>query len=191
MYAGDNQSRLPYCHNDNFISAAFGGNYWDPDSPKFTPNFYDQLKPYLRTDAVWNCPALKQPLKEDYNPNVPAPLIAFMGNIYAISDHTPSIQLQTFRKPALARLFADQGVSGQSVWTWKTLRPDHRGNPLKLHWPVPMHYPGSSKAGINAVHSDTHVDFFGGIDYERGPGDYRVGRGTGFRWWREGIDPRL
>src|SRR5207245_1796456 len=78
----------------------------------------------------------------------------------------------------------DQGAQLQSVWTAKTY-PGIAELALGLVWPLPVHYQGTGKAGINVVHADGHVIFVGGKKFTTGPGYLDPED----RWWHDGIEP--
>src|SRR5262245_1873819 len=58
MYADEFRGCLPYS-TSNLVSVALGETYHDPADKHFVTNFYFFLKPYLRSDAVWLCPAAR------------------------------------------------------------------------------------------------------------------------------------
>lgn len=199
MYADDHGSKLPLIHDDKtFVSVVRDDNDWDPSAPDFIDTFYHQLRSYLDAGEVWKCRAAKKPLEQEYKPELPAPLIAMMGNVFAITNKFTPQKLSHFPQPTQARLFTDQGVMAQSVWVWRAWEAGNAENGYTWIWPIPVHYLPSrlatgqqwkegGGAGINAVHGDGHVEFFGGTRFEEGPGSLH----SDLRWWREGIDRSL
>jgi prepilin-type N-terminal cleavage/methylation domain-containing protein len=191
LYADDHESHLPESET-RFVSVANpdASNYYDPKEPDFVPNYYSRLKPYLQTDAIWLCPACKRQLDSpEYRADLPAPEIAMMGNIYAITaedDEYPPQSLDKLPGPSDAKLFLDQGARFQSVWTFKTY-PEDADLAIGFVWPIPIHYYRSGKEGVNVVHADNHVSFYGGKQYKDGPGRLTADE----RWWRYGIDPKV
>jgi hypothetical protein len=129
------------------------------------------------------------------------PLIAYMGNMFAIrtingspSSKGPSLKFGHIRQPTTARLILDMGMSAHSVWT-ETSAPGNASAAYGMAWPVPVHYLRSALkegqdwqqgggAGVHAVHADNHVEFYGGQRFESGPGKLDA---PAFLWWREGI----
>lgn len=200
LYGLDHNSTLPYS-DEPFVSVANeeARNYFDPKQPGFVNNYFYRLKPFLNADAVWKCPATRVKLDSpEYQKDFPGPVIAMMGNVFAITgDGDPPVEREEgpgdppkkadqLPVPTEAKLFVDQGAAFQSVWTAKTY-PREGELALNLVWPLPIHFYGTGKAGINAVHADGHVLFYGGRKYERGPGWLDPED----RWWRYGIDPDL
>jgi prepilin-type N-terminal cleavage/methylation domain-containing protein len=191
MYADDHSSELPTSET-RFVSVANpdAPNYYDPKAVGFVPNYFSRLRPYLQNDPIWLCPACKRQLNSpEYRPELPAPEIAMMGNIYVITAEDDDYPAQKFDKlplPSEAKLFLDQGARLQSVWTFKTY-PETADLALGYVWPLPIHHYRSGKEGINAVHADNHVSFYGGHQYKSGPGNLH----NLDRWWRYGVDPEV
>jgi type II secretory pathway pseudopilin PulG len=197
MYADDYQRILPYSDTP-FVSVANKSrgdayNYWDPSKPGFVNNYYFRLKPFLPSDPVWRCLAAKKRYETpELQKNAIAPEIGMMGNVFAITgdgdppgvNGVPPQKLDKLVIPSEAKLFLDQGAQLQSVWTAKTY-PGIAELALGMIWPLPVHYQGTGKAGINVVHADGHVIFVGGKKFNTGPGYLDPED----RWWHDGIDP--
>ena len=197
MYADDYQRILPYSDTP-FVSVANktrgdAYNYWNPSQPGFVNNYYYRLKPFLPSDPVWKCVAAKRRYETpELQKNAAAPEIGMMGNVFAITgdgdppgiNGVPPQRLDKLLIPSEAKLFLDQGAQLQSVWTAKTY-PGIAELALGMIWPLPVHYQGTGKAGINVVHADGHVIFVGGKKFNTGPGYLDPED----RWWHDGIDP--
>lgn len=188
LYADDHGGEFP-SSDTRFVSVANddASNYYDPKALDFVDNYFARLRPYLQQDAIWLCPACKQQLDSpEYRRDLPAPELAMMGNIYAITaadDDFPAQNMDRLALPSEVKVFLDQGARFQSVWTFKTY-PETSELALGYVWPIPIHYYRSGKAGINAVHADNHVSFYGGQNYKKGPGNLD----NDDRWWRFGLD---
>ncbi len=191
LYSDDHNGELPESET-RFVSVANpdASNYYDPKAAGFVDNYFARLRSYLQNDAVWLCPSCKRQLNSpEYRADLPAPEIAMMGNIYAITaadDEYPRQKLDKLPQPSDVKLFLDQGARFQSVWTFKTY-PETADLALGYVWPIPIHSYRSGKEGVNVVHGDNHVNFYGGSRYRTGPGNLK----NEDRWWRVGIDPKV
>src|SRR5262249_1083095 len=125
----------------------------------------------------------------EYKPGYDGPLIAMMGNFFAITANgRPVRKIDDLALPTEAKLFVDMGARLHTVWTGRTEsgQPTYYGSV----WPLPVHYARSSKrgksgkAGINAVMADGHVTFWGGQRYDAGPGKVE----PQLLWWRHGVE---
>jgi hypothetical protein len=186
------------------ISVAFGDNYHDPTVPNFRVNSYHSLKPYTASDPLWLCAAAarQKPVLAEYQPGYEGALIAYQGNMYAIrtaeglkDTALPPTKPDQALRPSEARLLVDQGLALHSVWTLASAAAGQGDATYGLAWPIPVHHiPGAVKAGqgwkqgggagINAVHFDGHVDFYGGRRFELGPGKLDFPTNA---WWKHGI----
>ncbi len=188
-FAAEHQDLLP--HNDvtAWVSAANGSapNYHDPNAAGFVNNFFWRTMLYLSSPEVWDC-ATAQPVNSvEWQPGYPGPPVAMMANIYSVGvKDDANVEFRPKRtsqlvSPSKASTYNDWGWKGHSVWTFRSFP----GNFTPIPQPGRLHFGAGVNGGVNVVFADGHARFFGGDDFDRGPGyyaDYPLDR-----WWKYGV----
>jgi len=186
-FATEHDDTLPYNDQSLWVAAAGGNNYWDAKHPAFINNYFARTMKYLSAAEVWDCASTVPVASVEWQPGCPGPPIAMMANLYTIGvdpagpEHRPK-RIGALPSPSKASLYLDWGWKCHSVWTSRAFP----GFITPFPQPGRIHNgTGSSGAGgVNVVFADTHARFYGGPDFDQGPGfytDYPLDR-----WWKHG-----
>ena len=137
MYVQDYDGHWPTKGPDGKWDRPPGQVSWsDPaDDPKQQPNFYSQLKPYLKNDAVWDCPSA--PAGNWLRPGKLK--IAYYANWWIIWTGQADADL---RDAARCPTFIDAGEKWSGTWVASLEEP----------WPRTIHM-----RRTNAVFADGHA----------------------------------
>ncbi len=121
-----------------------GPGYWlDPiDDPTMQPNWWSELQPYVKNQAIFVCPSatvMTYVLPGHAN-------TSYMANWWVIYDGTATEA--SVRSVSQCPLFTDAGETWSGAWTTDA-RPYPDGT---QYWPRPIH-----SNGINANYADGHA----------------------------------
>ena len=115
LYADDHNGEIPDS-DTRFVSVANpdAANYYDPKGPDIRAQLLLAPQALPPAGCHLDVPSLQAALNSpEYRADLPAPEIAMMGNIYAISaadDEYPAQKLDKLPGPSDAKLFLDQGA---------------------------------------------------------------------------------